>query len=285
MAKYGKIYSIKLGVKPKRIGDQYHGHDRLEQYLRDIHLHTTNKMKKIFSIIFFLSALIASSTVAQERKNSGWTMTMNTIQISPKIIIQFDAQLRSSNKIKQPEVLILRPVLGYMINKSTSVGLGIATISSWKSIDDVRDRTDEFRLWQQYNTVKKYGVATLQHRLRMEERWMPVVVTENGEFKKTGTNISSRFRYFTRLMLPVKKTAQFSKGVFWALQNEFFFNTTGAVHLNNKFFDQTRTYGGLGFRLNKHADLEFGYMHQYLEGKSKKYTNNHIVQLSSFLRF
>lgn len=242
-------------------------------------------IKKSCAAFTFLLLFLDFSSNAQEKKTSGWTMTMNTIQVSPKIIIQFDAQLRSSNKIKQPEVLILRPVLGYMINKSTSVGLGIATISSWKSIDDVRDRTDEFRLWQQYNTVKKYGSATLQHRLRMEERWMPVVVAENGEFKKTGTNISSRFRYFTRLMLPVKKTTQFSKGLFWALQNEFFFNTTGAVHLNNKFFDQTRTYGGLGFRLNKHADLEFGYMYQYLEGKSKKYTNNHIIQLSSFLRF
>lgn len=241
-------------------------------------------MKKNCGVLALLFFFLGSSTNAQEKKMSGWAMSMNTIQFSPKIIFQFDAQLRSSNHLEKPEVLILRPVLGYMINKTTSIGVGVASISSWKSIDEVRDRADEFRLWQQFNTTKKYGASTLQHRLRLEERWLPIVSVENGEFKKTGSNVSSRFRYFTRLIMPMKRGPQFSKGFFWAVQNEFFFNTTGAVHLNNKFFDQTRTYGGIGFRMSKTADLELGYMYQYVEGRSKSYTSNHIIQFSSFLR-
>lgn len=234
--------------------------------------------------MIFLLFILGSSTNAQEKKTSGWAMAMNTFQISPKIIIQFDAQLRSSNHFEKPEVLIIRPVLGYMINKTTSIGLGIVSISSWKSIDDVRDRADELRLWQQLNTVKKYGASTLQHRFRLEERWMPIINVENGAFKKIGSNFSSRFRYFTRLIMPVKKTAQFSKGVFCAVQNEFFFNTSGGIHLNNKLFDQSRTYGGVGYRMNKTTDLELGYMYQYIEGRGQRYASNHIIQLSSFLR-
>ena len=241
-------------------------------------------MKKSCFTLLVLLLVFGSKTTAQEKKFSGWTMSMNTIQVSPKIIIQFDAQLRSSKNLEKPEVLILRPVLGYMINKTTSVGLGLATISSWKTIDEVRDRTDEFRLWQQINTIKKYGSSILQHRVRLEERWLPIVSVDNSAFKKIGENFSSRLRYLTRAMIPVKKTERLTKGIYLAFQNEFFFNTTGATYINGKFFDQSRSYGGAGYRLNKSLDLEIGFMYQHVEGRGKRYTANNIIQLSTFLR-
>ena len=241
-------------------------------------------MKKKYCALAIVFIMLGSTTVAQERKFSGWAMSMNTIQLNPKIIIQFDAQLRSSNNLEKSEVLILRPLLGYMINKTTAVGLGIASIGSWKTIDEVRDRTDEFRIWQQFNKIKKYGSLILQHRVRLEERWIPVVRVENGTFKKNGENFNSKLRYFTRLMIPMKKTEQFSTGFYGTIQNEFFFNTTGAAYVNNKFFDQLRTYGGGGYRVNKLVDFELGFMYQYVEGSGKGYTANNILQLSTFLR-
>jgi hypothetical protein len=75
-----------------------------------------------------------------------------------------------------------------------------------------------------------------------------------------------------------------TKGMYWAVQNEFFFNAAGASHANRKLFDQSRTYAGSGYRLGKHADLELGYMFLYTEGRNKDFTTNNIIQLSSFLR-
>jgi len=72
--------------------------------------------------------------------------------------------------------------------------------------------------------------------------------------------------------------------MYWAAQNEFFFNAAGAGRANGKLFDQSRSYAGFGYRLSKRADLEIGYMYAYVEGKGKDYTINHVVQLSSFLR-
>ena len=229
--------------------------------------------------------MISTTTVAQEKKFSGWAMSANTIKINPKILFQFDVQFRSSNNFKKPEVLIIRPVLAYMINKTTSVGVGVASVSTWKTIEEVRDQVKEFRVWQQINTVKKYGRSTIQHRIRLEERWLPVVSVANGAFKKTENNFNSRVRYLTRAVIPTKKTTQFSKGFYVAAQNEFFFNLTGASFANNKFFDQTRTYGGAGLRINKTLDIELGYMYQYVEGKAKTSTSNSILHFATFLRF
>jgi hypothetical protein len=82
----------------------------------------------------------------------------------------------------------------------------------------------------------------------------------------------------------VVKTTTFKKGTYIALQNEFFFNTIGAQYANNKFFDQSRTYGGLGYRISKEFDLELGYMLQLVVPKNGNNSTNHIAQLSTFLR-
>jgi hypothetical protein len=228
--------------------------------------------------------IICSTTVAQEKKFSGWAMSANTIKINPNIVFQFDMQLRSTNNFKNPEVFIIRPVLAYMINKTTSIGIGVGSISTWKTIEEVRDETKEFRIFQQMNTEKKYGASTIQHRIRVEERWLPEVSVADGAFKKTGTNFNFRARYLTKFMIPTKKTLQFSKGFYVVAQNEFYFNLAGASFANNKFFDQSRTYGGAGLRINKTLDIELGYMYQYVEGEAKTYISNSILHFATFLR-
>ncbi|MEY3957382.1 MAG: hypothetical protein RLZ73_1839, partial [Bacteroidota bacterium] len=66
----------------------------------------------------------------------------------------------------------------------------------------------------------------------------------------------------------MQTTTNFQHGPYVALQNEFFLNMIGAGYANNKFFDQSRSYAGIGVRFNPAADLELGWMTQYALGRN-----------------
>lgn len=211
-------------------------------------------------------------------------MTMNNIVLSPKFNLVFDSQLRSGDNWKQPETFIFRPGLTYVLNKKVSLTAGLALITNWKTVEGIRDEVSDNRIWQQLNIVHNGKNSSWLHRLRMEERWIPTLKTVGNQIAKTEPKFNARFRYFARHIHFLSNNLKAQKGLYLAAQNEFFFNAAGAVHANSKLFDQSRTYGGVGHRLSKYADVEIGYLYLYAEGKNKQYAINQVIQLSSFLR-
>jgi len=230
---------------------------------------------------------------AQQTRLSGWGMSMNTFNINEKFTFFFDAQLRSNDNWINPEAFIFRPAIGYALNKNTILSLGVAAITNWRELpytgpaDEqimVRDGVSDNRIWQQLVVNKRYGNSTLQHRLRLEERGLGRLETDGKQIFVRDRKFNARFRYFNRWIKPFTPTTNFQKGSYLALQNEFFFNTVGARYANNKLFDQSRTYGGFGYRLSKEFDVELGYMLQFIVRNNNDNITNHIAQLTTFLR-
>jgi len=279
---WGNQY-LKMVEKKKLRGDKTHpiGITKVYLWIPKINIALKIYIQLILICSFILQSLIST---AQQNKFSGWAMTQNTITISPKFNLIFDSQLRSNDQWKQPETFILRPGLTYVLNKNVSMSAGLALIHNWKTIEGVRDAVSDNRIWQQLGINKTIKNGALQHRIRMEERWIPVLKIDGSEIVKSDPKFNARFRYFARWIHPFSTTEKLTKGMYWAVQNEFFFNAAGASHANRKLFDQSRTYAGTGYRLSKHADLELGYMLVYIEGRNKDYTTNNIIQLASFLR-
>jgi hypothetical protein len=218
---------------------------------------------------------------------------MNTFNINEKFTFFFDAQLRSNDNWIHPETFIFRPAIGYALNKNTILSLGVAAVTNWRELfytgpaDEeitIRDGVSDNRIWQQLVVNKKYGNSTLQHRLRLEERGLGMLELEGEEIVVKDRKFNARFRYFTRWIKPFAPTTNFQKGTYLALQNEFFFNVIGAQYANNKLFDQSRTYGGFGYRLSKEFDVELGYMLQFVDVNNRQKFINHIAQVTTFLR-
>jgi hypothetical protein len=230
---------------------------------------------------------------AQQTRQSGWGMSMNTFNLNDKFSIFFDAQLRSNDNWIQAETFIFRPALGYALNKNTILSLGVAAVTNWRALPYtgpadqelmVRDGVSDNRIWQQLVVNKKYGSSTLQHRLRLEERGLGRLETDGKQIFVKDRKFNARLRYFNRWIKPISPGSSFQKGGYIALQNEFFLNTIGARYANNKLFDQSRTYGGLGYRLSKEFDIELGYMFQFIVPNNSKNIINHIAQVTTFLR-
>jgi len=232
-------------------------------------------------IVFFL---FVHTAYAQFTKFSGWSAIVSTIKIGKKSQLIVDASIRSNDRWENIETIILRPGIAFFVNPRTSLSLGLALIENKKTISGVTDLVSDNRFWQQWQTIQKLGKNNLQHRVRLEERLVGTLYAEANELRKRNLKFNSRIRYFNRYQAGFSNTATFKTGPYWVIQNEFFFNGLGAQYANKKFFDQSRTFAGTGWRISPKTDLEIGYMLQHVEGSGLAYTNNHILQLSSFLR-
>ena len=158
-------------------------------------------------------------------------------------------------------------------------------MENWKTLGITRDNSTDHRLWQQVFSSTNMGKSLFQQRVRFEERWISTLAVENGQFIKTDNFFNTRLRHWMRWTAPVTQKSNSKQGYYTALQNEIILNMTGGSHANNKIFEQSRTYAGLGYRINKHTDLEAGYMFLFGKGRNHETTINNIFQLSSFFRW
>ena len=127
----------------------------------------------------------------------------------------------------------------------------------WKSVQNW-----EHRIFQQFITRQNKSRLKLQHRFRLEERWV-----ENSDFKL-------RFRYFLGLNVPLNNAELVDKTVYLSSYNELFLNHKKTV------FDRNRIYGGLGYKLNSRVKFEIGYLNQFVNAGSRDQIN-----LITFLNF
>ena len=241
-------------------------------------------MKKGFTLIlsFLLSSLFFMAKA--QSQFTGWTAIFNTFKTGKKTSIHADVQLRSTDEIKQVQTLLLRTGLNIHLSKKIIVTAGYAFIRNKRIINNVSGYAPEHRIWEQLIYNHKLKNIFIAHRFRIEQRFLSKSIVVNNTLINDGTLYANRFRYFIRNILPFKKEASFKKGMFGALQNEVFVNIGNTSNVNGAFFDQNRFYLALGYRMSAKADLEIGYMNQYVNGRGSQFINIHIIQLAGYLR-
>ncbi len=241
-------------------------------------------MKKYFLAVSLLLTSSVFHLAQSQSQFTGWLAAFNTFKTGKKTSIHADVQLRSTDEIKQVQTFLIRSGLNIHLNKKTIVTAGYAFISNKRTVSNVSGYLPEHRIWEQFLYNHKIKNVFVAHRFRLEQRFISKSIVVNNELKSDGSLFASRFRYFIRNLLPLKKEPAFKKGMFVALQNEVFVNIGNTSNVNGKFFDQNRLYLATGYRLSPKADLEIGYLNQYVNGKSNLFTNNHVIQLASYLR-
>jgi hypothetical protein len=234
--------------------------------------------------VFFLLTFIAISACANAQVQfSGWLGSFNTISLNKHFSIHFDAQLRSTDQLEQIGTILLRPGLNYHLNKSLTFTAGYALAEGRRTVGGLSSLLAEHRIWQQALLNYKINRVSVAHRFRFEERFLPRVKAVNDNLKADGHDQAFRFRYFVRSLFPLTSGTGFTKGPFFALQNEVFLNTGDKSAVNGKAFDQNRLYGAVGYRLNTKTDLEAGYLNQYTSTRTA-FINNHVIQLAVYKR-
>ncbi|MFW0716459.1 DUF2490 domain-containing protein [Pedobacter sp. N23S346] len=234
-------------------------------------------MRKIFLTFLLFSIFLGKLSAQTQRQNSGWFMFLNNTKFNEKWGLQFDLQVRSADDWGHVRNTLVRPALQYFINGKSNVALGyLWQATQNQPIDAPNFFLHEHRIFEQYIYNHKLKSIFASHRFRVEQRFIG---------RANEDVFTQRFRYFFRLIQPLKKTeAAFTNGAFVALQNEVFLNLQNKDKLNNSVFDQNRIYLAAGYRFSRKIDIEVGYMNQAIKNVSN-HTNNNIVQLALYTRF
>lgn len=161
--------------------------------------------------------------------------------------LHHEVQYRNYNVAGDLEQLLLRAGIGYDLtegNNNILLGYGFIRSGNYVESSDEKVLFDEHRIYQQFITNQKFGRFSLQHRYRIEERFV------NEDFLV-------RFRYFLNLKAALNKPELVDNTLYFVTYTELFINT------ENTIFGRNRLYGGLGYKLNKDISFELGYMNQY----------------------
>lgn len=294
--KRAAVFNLKKLILTKKLTDQHKCYQQrfltllktTDDLLLQQELTMTDMKKQEKTLLqqFFLSGLItlvSFSLGAQQHQFSGWMSSFNTIKLDKKLSLHLEGQIRSNDEWVHFQTLMLRTGLNYHPNKQVILTAGYAFINNRTVKSNTSGYFTEHRLWQQLILLQPVKKFSIQHRFRLEERFIPQTSAVNNELIKERTDVAARFRYFARTIIPFKTASPFTKGMFTALQNEVFVNISNANATNNNFFDQNRAYIAVGYRFNKSTDVEAGYLNQYINGRIFNTINN-VIQLAGYLR-
>jgi hypothetical protein len=223
-------------------------------------------LKHLLIIAFFL--LFVSSSKAQSTETGGWLFLSHTQKLSSKFDLLADVQLRTADQFKYWKNLLSRTALNYNLSKKHSVALGYAYLGEWEKSDDGKIYSREHRSYQQYQFSFQHKRKEISFRGRFEQRFV----------KEDEVMFSQRARIFASVQAPIAANADFTRGLYFKVQDELFLNVQHKDRVNGSIFDQNRPYAALGFRASEKLDFEVGYM-RLLKRESDGDINSHIMQV------
>ncbi|CAI8776504.1 DUF2490 domain-containing protein [Chryseobacterium sp. IT-36CA2] len=209
-------------------------------------------MRKVFTkLAFTVLSLGSIFTFAQKNDLGAWYMYFGNNKISKKLNWHNEIQYRNFDAVGDLEQLLIRTGIGYdLTENNNNVLLGYGFILSQPYVNGEKKENIEHRIFQQYITKQKFGRFYLQHRYRLEERFL------QDDFRM-------RFRYMLGVNIPITQKEMLPKTLYASVYNEIF------LHFNSPVFDRNRVYGALGYVINKNMRIEAGYMNQIQENRNR----------------
>lgn len=216
-------------------------------------LPAVNNLKfKCFFI--FISFLLELSIVAQKQIDDqvhGWLVYQGNHHLSTKFDLHTEYQWRRADGFADWQQSLTRIGFDYKLNPSVTVSGGYGWILTYPyGSQPIANRTNENRLWQQVILKQPIGNFQVQHRYRLEQRWID-------------TQFKQRMRYRAQVLIPLQKSFVDKKqGLFMNVNDEVFLGFGNGIGKN--ILDQNRFIGAVGYQFNKDFQVQMGYLNQFV---------------------
>ncbi len=222
--------------------------------------------------------LFSQLAFSQDHSSAGWAAWFNGVRIKEsRWGLHSDVQLRTGNDWHSSATLLIRPGINYHLTHNQTISAGYAATLTTGQTNGITGRLGEHRIWEQYALFSKLLGIPVQHRFRLEQRFLR---------RADETVFAQRARYFIRGIIPLQQPVEepLARGGFVSLQNELFFNIQHRSATNGNVFDQNRAYASIGYRFSRRYDVEAGYMNQFVLRNASPNTLVHIVQIAFYSR-
>jgi hypothetical protein len=211
------------------------------------------RLKKYYFITTIFLLLFTTALHAQKSNTGNWFIYFGNQKINSKWNWQNEVQYRNFNFMGDLSQLIVRTGIGYNLTENNNnILLGYGFINSQKYLPNSNNKvgTTEHRIYQQFITRQNFNKVFLQHRYRIEERFLP-------------NDFQMRFRYFLGINIAINKPKIEKNAYYLSAYNEIFINA------QQNIFDRNRLYGAIGYVINKNIKIEAGYMAQTVETNNR----------------
>lgn len=206
-----------------------------------------------------------------DNNNNVWLMYFGTHALSSKWSLHTEVQLRRHNFIADPQQLLLRTGINYNLSPRAMVTLGYAFVETYPYGDyPAATAFPEHRIYEQLLLKDQHGIAALQHRFRLEQRWITFA-------NQPGATYLNRVRYMFRSNFALSGKTIDKGELYIGWYDEIFINFGKNVARN--VYDQNRFYLALGYKITNTSSLELGYMNQNVAQRNGNiFENNHTLQ-------
>jgi Protein of unknown function (DUF2490) len=210
-------------------------------------------MKKNFKYILLVFGFISFTNIsfAQNSKIGDWLIYFGNQKINSKFNWHNEIQDRNYNILGDLSQLVIRTGIGYNLSENNNnilLGYGFIQTKTYTASGLKEDKVtkNEHRIFQQFITKQNFNNYYIQHRYRLEERFLA------DDFKM-------RFRYFLGINKPITKKTMEKNAIYLSAYNEIFLNDEKPT------FDRNRLYAAIGYCINKNIKIETGFLVQMLE--------------------
>jgi hypothetical protein len=238
-------------------------------------------------ILVLLALLSVFSSTAQKEfvdQSNSWFSVTGNHRLTQKWGLHSDFQYRRSDFLSKRLQVLGRIGVEYYLPNSGEITLGYVWSRHYPfGLQPASSTIDENRFWQQFSIRSDYGRIRLQHRYRLEQRFLRKwQQDQSGDFYLGETSVRHRIRYRLQFMIPLNQRKISDKTWFLNISDEVFLGFGKGVEKN--VLDQNRIYLGFGYRFDSKLNLQAGYQNQYVVKKDGvQVERNHILQISAFM--
>ena len=237
---------------------------------------------RLSPVVFLLAipCLAQSTSKVLDLNSHAWASYSGEHAVAGKWGIHFDAQWRRADLGTEWQQYQLRPGLNYDVSDRLLLTVGYVYTRAYPYGDfPVEEAFPEHRIYQQAVIRHDAGTLRLQHRIRMEQRFIDYPPPQPQE-----TTYQNRFRYMLRAEVPITRKPDGSPLWYVPVFDEVLIGI--APNYGSRPFDQNRIFGGIGYAAPG-LNIEVGYLNQFIgqrNGRIFEMNNTLFVAFTSRAR-
>jgi hypothetical protein len=204
-----------------------------------------------------------------------WFALASNIKLNKSLTWMVEGQFRYASDF-EPQQYQARTALEIRLSDHFSV-VPLGYVYTWNYLYGEQPASfanDEHRAWQQIFYKHSLSKLKIDHRLRLEQRFIESQTMVNNEIVREGyTNKQHRLRYRIMVRMPLNGPTIEAKSIFLSLYDEAFLSWGKSVTFHEP--DQNRIFAGLGYQYDKALTFQGGFLYQALiKSNGAKQENN-----------